>query len=115
MAVANHLIYLVLSVAFTVMVGRSLFVNGRPFLLECLGSEKLADATNRMFLVGFYLMNVGLVFIALRFGATGIALQDSLEVLASRVGTVALVMGSMHFNNLFWCELIRNRRSKIGD
>ena len=110
MAVANHLIYLVLSVAFTVYVGQSLYSNGRPFLLECLGNIKTADAVNRLFLVGFYLMNSALVFLMMRYGETGVTIEQSLQVLSGRVGLVALVMGGMHFNNLFWCEMARNRR-----
>ncbi|MFK7770160.1 MAG: hypothetical protein AB8B55_23320 [Mariniblastus sp.] len=114
MAIANHLIYLLISLAFTVWVGRSLYTNGHPFLLECLGSDKLADSVNRLFLAGFYLMNMGLVFVALKYGETGLAVEDSLEVLAGRIGFVALVMGLMHFNNLFWCDFVRSRRAKLG-
>ena len=115
MAIANHLIYLLISIAFTVWVGRSLFINGHPFLLECLDSEDLAEAVNRLFLVGFYLMNMGLVFLALKYGETGVAFEDSLEVLAGRIGFVSLVMGVMHFNNLFWCDFVRNRRRRLGN
>lgn len=110
MAVANHLIYLFLSIAFTVYVGQSLYSNGRPFLMECLGNVKTADAVNRLFLVGFYLMNSAFIFLMLRYGETGLTLEHSLEVLSGRVGFVTLVMGGMHFNNLYWCELVRNRR-----
>ncbi len=113
MAIANHLIYLLISVLFTVVVGRSLFTNGHPFLMECLGAEKMAEAVNRLFLVGFYLMNMALVFLALKFGETGANLEDSIEVLAGRVGFLSLVMGLMHFNNLFWCGFARSRLSKF--
>lgn len=110
MAVVNHLIYLLLSLAFTVYVGQSLYSNGRPFLVECLGNQKTADAVNRLFLVGFYLINSAFIFLMLRYGETGRTLEHSLELLSGRVGFVTLVMGGMHFNNLFWCEIIRNRR-----
>jgi hypothetical protein len=110
MAIANHLIYLVLSIAFTVLVGQSLYTNGRPFLMECLGNAKTADAVNRFFLLGFYLMNSAFIFFALRFGETGATLEQSLEMIAGRVGFVALVMGGMHFNNLYWCEFVRQKR-----
>lgn len=111
MAIANHLVYVLLSIAFTVYVGQSLFAKGRLFLLECWGDPKTADAVNRLLLVGFYLLNCAFVFIVLRYGETGETLQHSLEVLAGRVGFVALMMGAMHFNNLFWCEIVRRKRS----
>ena len=112
MAIANHLIYVALSIAFSILVGQSLYTNGRPFLLECLGNAKTADAVNRFFLVGFYLLNSAFIFIILKFGETGSTLERSLEMIAGRVGFVALVMGGMHFNNLFWCEFARRKRDR---
>lgn len=108
MDLANHAIYLVLSACFTICVGHSLFKHGRPFLVECLPNEKIADAVNMLFLVGFYLLNSAFVFLALRFGETGETLVSSVELLAGRVGFIALVMGLMHFFNLTWCEIFRN-------
>lgn len=111
MGIAIHLLYLAISIAFTVLVGHSLFSCGKPYLLECLGNKKTANAVNRLFLAGFYLMNIGLVLVLLENGEAGESLRSNLEALAERVGFVALVMGCMHFNNLFWCELIRSRRN----
>ena len=112
MAIANHLIYLMISIAFTVCVGRSLFKHGHPFLMECWGNAKTAGAVNRLFLAGFYLMNIGFICFVLRFGETGETIERTLEVLTGRIGFVALVMGVMHFNNLFWCEYARNNRNQ---
>ena len=111
MAVANHLVYVVLSLAFTVSVGQSLYRNGLPFLLECWGQAETAAAVNRFFLVGFYLLNLAFVLLILKYGPTGTSLETSLEILGGRIGLVALVMGGMHFNNLFWCLLFRSRRN----
>ena len=55
METANHLIYLALSIAFTVLVGRSLYDNGKPFLMECWNHEATAEAVNKFFLVAFLL------------------------------------------------------------
>ena len=110
MAILNHVLYLLLSLAFTVYVGQSLYSHGLPFLVECWGDLKTAESVNRLFLAGFYLMNVGFIALILRFGETGDTFERTLEVLTSRVGFVALVMGCMHFNNLFWCEIARRWR-----
>ena len=110
MAALNHIIYLFFSLLFTVYVGRSLYENGRPFLMECWGELHVAEAVNRCLLIGFYLLNGSFVLLVLRFGATGTSLQESLEILSARVGFVVLVMGVMHFNNLLFCEWIRRRR-----
>ena len=112
MAVANHLVYLSLSIAFTVYVGQSLYSQGHLFLMECLGNVKTAAAVNRLFLVGLYLMNTAFIFLMLRYGETGQTLEQSLEVISGRIGFVALVMGGMHFHNLYWCEIARSRRMR---
>lgn len=102
----NHLLYLLISAAFAIGVGQSLFRSGRPFLIECFRAEQTADAVNRLFLVGFYLLNFAFVCGVLRFGKTSGTFDGMIETLGSRVGAVALVMGVMHFNNLYWCERI---------
>ena len=110
MEIVSHLFYLALSFGFTVYVGQTLYFFGRPFLMECFTEDKVADAVNRLFLVGFYLLNAAFVFIALRYGETALTLEQMAEVVAFRVGMVATVMGLLHFNNLFWCNLIRRTR-----
>lgn len=105
-----HLVYLVISIGFTVFVGNTLFVSGREFLLECFPKGATADSINRLFLAGFYLMNTAFICIALRLGDTSETLVGLVQIVSYRVGLVTLVMGLMHFNNLFWCNLIREIR-----
>ena len=107
MAIVNHLIYLLFSTAFTVGVGRSLYVGGTPFLRECFSSDSTAAIVNRLFLVGFYLLNFAFVLVTLRFGEIGTDLITSVEHLSTRIGTVVMTMGVMHFNNLYWCTRIK--------
>ncbi len=61
--VAEHVTYLVLGVGLTIWVARTLAKNGRVFLVDAFGgnAECLADAVNRLLVVGFYLINVGFV------------------------------------------------------
>jgi hypothetical protein len=47
----------------------SLHRNGRVFLVANFrAQEKLADSVNHLLLVGFYLINIGFVCLALRYG-----------------------------------------------
>jgi hypothetical protein len=104
--------YIVLSLIVTVWVGRSLHKNGRIFLVENFqGREALADSVNHLLLVGFYLINIGFVTLALRFGGRPNGLVDSIEYLSTKVGLVILVIGFMHFNNMF--VLIKLRKSAL--
>ena len=60
--VYSYSLYLLISLAMTVWVGRTLFTHGRPFLVDAFrGNEELADSVNHLLIVGFYLVNLGYV------------------------------------------------------
>jgi hypothetical protein len=104
--------YVSLSLFITVWVGRTLHKNGRIFLVENFeGREALADSVNHLLLVGFYLINIGFVSLALRFGGRPTGLVDSIEFLSTKIGLVIVVIGLMHFNNM--AALIKLRKSKL--
>ncbi len=108
--VTTYLSYLAISVALTVWVARTLHKNGRIFLVDSfLGNEKLADSVNHLLVVGFYLINVGYVTLALKYGVTAASLQEGLEILSTKVGLVLLVLGFMHFFNLLVFTRMRRR------
>jgi hypothetical protein len=95
-------LYLAISLAITVWVGRTLHDRGRIFLVKCFaGNESLADAVNHLLLVGFYLVNLGYVCLALRYGDKPGNLPEAIEFLATKVGWVMLILGVMHFINLY--------------
>src|SRR6187402_551267 len=101
LTVWTYLTYLGLSIALTVWVARTLHRNGRVFLVDCFhGNTELADSVNHLLVVGFYLINVGFVSLALRFGVAAATPQEALETLSTKVGLVLLVLGAMHFFNL---------------
>lgn len=108
--ITTYLAYLAISVALTVWVARTLHKNGRIFLVDSFtGNEKLADSVNHLLVVGFYLINVGYVTLALKYGVTAATAQESLEVLSTKVGLVLLVLGAMHFFNLYVFTKMRRR------
>ena len=93
--------YLLIAVGFTVWVARSLSSNGEVFLVECFGhDEVLAKSTNHLLVVGFYLMNLGFIFLALQFGEAPQTVPDTIVFLSSKVGLAVLVLGGMHFFNM---------------
>src|SRR4051812_19080978 len=99
--VKTYIAYLVISVLLTIWVAQTLHKNGRIFLVDSfLGNERLADSVNHLLVVGFYLINIGYVMLALRFGSDARDLQQMLESLSTRVGAVLLLLGGMHFMNI---------------
>ena len=106
----THLIYLAISIALTVWVSRTLHRNGRIFLVDCFhGNADLADSINHLLLVGFYLINIGFVSLALRFGVAAADPQEAIETLSTKLGLVMLVLGAMHFCNLIIFTTCRRR------
>jgi len=92
--------YTLISVSFTAWVAHTLHKNGRIFLVECFRDEALADSVNHLLVVGFYLINIGFICLALKTQDSLKNLQDIVEVLSGKVGAVLMVLGIMHFINL---------------
>jgi len=109
-AIVTYLAYLAISLALTVWVARTLHKNGRVFLVDSfLGNEALADSVNHLLVVGFYLINIGFVALALRYGERPIDTEMALKLLSSKVGLVLVVLGAMHFTNLYVFARLRRR------
>jgi hypothetical protein len=103
-------VYLAISVAITVWVARTLFRNGRIFLVDAFGGNtELADSVNHLLVVGFYLLNIGYVTTVLRFGTKPHDLVEAIEYTSTKVGMVLLVLGAMHFLNLYVFSKARKR------
>jgi hypothetical protein len=107
---STYLIYLTLSIALTIWVARTLHKNGRVFLVDVFhGNEGLADSVNHLLVVGFYLINFGYVSLALKLGYLIESAEQSVEALSVKIGMVLLVLGGMHFFNLFVFSRMRRR------
>jgi hypothetical protein len=109
-----YISYLVICLAVTIWVAHTLHKNGRIFLVDAFhGNTELADSVNHMLVVGFYLINIGYVALALHATDTLNTLRASIELVSDKVGLVLLVLGFMHFFNLFVFSRIR-KRSRSG-
>ncbi|HZI17867.1 MAG TPA: hypothetical protein VEY09_04660 [Pyrinomonadaceae bacterium] len=109
--VFTYLSYVCISVGLTVWVARTLHKNGRVFLVDVFhGNEGLADSVNHLLVVGFYLINFGYMTLALRIGYAVETAREGIEALSWKVGLVLLVLGAMHFFNLFVFSRIRRHR-----
>jgi hypothetical protein len=108
--VACYVSYLLISLAVTVWVARTLHKNGRVFLVDAFhGNAELADSVNHLLVVGFYLINVGYVSLALRTAGNLDTLRAAIELVSDKIGLVLLVLGGVHFFNLVVFSRIRKR------
>lgn len=103
-----YVIYAAIGLTLTIWVGRTLFVNGAPFLVQVFrGDVRRAAAVNKLLLVGFCLVNLGLVSLHLQERNTFPDLQQQIELVAAKVGGTLLILGFMHGCNLFFLCFIR--------
>ena len=106
-----YLLYLAISVGLTVWVANTLSRNGMVFLEDVFADSKLAKAINQLLVMGFYLLNLGYVAVTMRSGAAIPDASRALETLSVKIGLVLLVLGVLHFFNVFF--LGRYRRGRL--
>jgi len=107
--VVTYVVYLLITVALTVWVARTLYKRGAIFLVDAFhGNSELAASVNHLLVVGFFLINIGFVSLALKTGAIIVTSRAAIELLSDKVGMVLLVLGGMHFFNLFVFSRIRS-------
>lgn len=100
--VPTYAIYLFLSVLLTVWVAKTLHHHGRVFLVTAFhGDEQLADSVNHLLVVGFYLINLGWVTLVLKTQLAPQNVAEIFEVLSYKLGIVLLILGVMHFFNIY--------------
>lgn len=108
--VFTYTLYLILSIALTIWVARTLSKNGRIFLVDCFHqNEALADSVNHLLVVGFYLINLGFISRFLKIGVQVEQPQEVFEALSDKMGVVLLALGFMHFFNLAILAKLRRR------
>lgn len=110
---ACYLVYLAISIALTVWVARTLHKNGRVFLVDAFhGNTDLADSVNHLLVVGFYLINIGYIALALSTRAPLTTLREAIELESTKIGVVLLILGGMHFFNILVFAKMRHRSTQ---
>ncbi len=108
-----YAVYLFVCVAVTIWVARNLRLNGKIYVTD--GKDEnpvLIDAISHLLIVGFYLINFGLISLVLKFGSNVSDPQSAVELLSTKVGGVLLGLGCMHFVILMvFSGLRKNQRS----
>src|SRR5437763_3302345 len=106
--VVCYIAYLAISLIATVWVAQTLSRNGRNFLVDAFhGDRDLADSVNHLLLVGFYLINVGYVTLMLRTSVVVKTARGAIELVCDKIGIVLIVLGVMHFFNLYVFNRLR--------
>jgi hypothetical protein len=108
--IITYALYLIISIGLTIWVAKTLFKNGKTFLYDIFhGNKELADSVNNLLLVGFYLINLGYAVYTLQIHDEVLNFQQVLEKLSIKIGLIILILGAMHFLNLYIFFKLRNR------
>ena len=102
MVVKAYFIYLPVVIGLTLYVAHILFKNGKIFMLDIFrGREEIAFATNKLFEVGFYLMNIGFALMILEISGGIADAQTLIETLSYKLGGFSIYLGAMLFFNMY--------------
>ena len=102
--------YLLCTIVLTIWVAHTLFKNGQVFLIDIFhGNQELAQAVNNLLWVGFYLVNIGYAVYTLKTYDLVDSAREVVEVLSIKLGAIILILGGMHFMNMFIFFRLRKR------
>ena len=108
--IITYSFYLIITIALTIWVARTLFKNGKVFLIDIFHVNKeLADSVNNLLLVGFYLINIGYAVYTLQVTTNISNVQEVIEKLSLKIGLIILILGAMHFFNLYIFFTLRKK------
>ncbi len=101
--IITYIIYIILTTSLTIYVSKTLFKSGKSFMLEIFkGNQEIALATNKLFEVGFYLLNFGWALLYLKIHVyTTYGGKEMFEVLGYKIGSFSIYLGVMLFLNMY--------------
>lgn len=95
-------IYLPVVILLTLYVANNLFKNSIVYMKDIFNNRvEIATATNALFRIGFYLLNIGFALYILEIDYTTNTTQSVIEVLSKKVGGFSIYLGVMLFINMY--------------
>jgi hypothetical protein len=99
----GYAIYLPIALFLTYYVSKTLFKNSKIYMLDIFkGREEIANATNKLFETGFYLLNLGFALMILEMNMYDNTYQVLIEKLSYKIGGFSIYLGLMLFLNLYF-------------
>ena len=99
----GYTVYLPIALLLTFYVSRTLFKNSKVYMMDIFKSrEEIANATNKLFETGFYLLNIGFALMILKISEYENNYQTLIEALSYKIGGFSIYLGIMLFFNLYF-------------
>jgi len=95
-----YIIYLPIVITLTVLVSQFLFKNSKTFMIDIFHQkEDIAMATNSLFKIGFYLLNIGFALCIIEFFQIE-TVERLVVALSKKIGGFSIYLGVMMLLNL---------------
>ncbi|MCC3214744.1 hypothetical protein LIV57_05640 [Chryseobacterium sp. X308] len=95
-----YMIYLPIVITLTVLVSQFLFKNSKTFMIDIFHQEKeIAMATNSLFKIGFYLLNIGFALCIIEFFQIE-SIERLVVAVSKKIGGFSIYLGIMMLLNL---------------
>ncbi|WEK71361.1 MAG: hypothetical protein P0Y62_07310 [Candidatus Chryseobacterium colombiense] len=95
-----YMIYLPIVIMLTVFVSQFLFKNSKTFMIDIFHQkEDIAMATNSLFKIGFYLLNIGFALCIIEFFQIE-TVERLVVALSKKIGGFSIYLGIMMLLNL---------------
>src|SRR5690606_17455232 len=102
LTVIAYSIYLPIAIGLTYYVAYVLFKNSLVYMNDIFqGRPDVALATNNLFRIGFYLLNIGFALYILEMYLDHAKVQTMIEQLSYKIGGFSIYLGIMLFLNMF--------------
>lgn len=106
----SYLGYAVVAIPLVVWLARTLFAHGATFPADVFDDrDELAEAVNRLLVIGFYLLNLGYALLLLTSNAGVASGLEAVELLITKLGVLLVSLGAIHFLNMLVFWRIRRR------
>jgi hypothetical protein len=113
-----YMIYLPIVITLTVLVSQFLFKNSKTFMIDIFHQKQdIAMATNSLFKIGFYLLNIGFALCIIEFFQIE-TVERLVVALSKKIGGFSIYLGVMMLLNLLLFLKGRKHamnRNKIND
>lgn len=107
-----YAVYVVVAVALTAWLARTLYRSGTAFLHDVFADRPaLADAVNRLLVVGFYMLNLGYALFIVRT-SRHLDAFSAVQFVINRLAVLLVTLAGLHFLNVFVFWRIRTRREQ---
>lgn len=88
-----YIFYLPISILLTTYVSHHLFKHGKIFMLDIFHQKtEIALATNKLFKIGFYLVNIGFALRIIKVYLINNS-RELIEVLSAKIGGFSIYLG----------------------